>query len=308
VTTLGDLVLETQRRALSSMREELNQLGTSVSAGATTLSLAAGQTLGSIQAGAVIQVDYELFLVQGTPSASSIAVVPGYLDSTTAAHTAGSIITVNPRFPAVDVIKAINETIDDLSSPMNGLYQVKEVTLTYSPVVVGYDFTDSGTGTPVTSWNMLEVLEVRVHDYGPAQAWDVIPPTLYKVQRNADTSVFPSGMALELYGGGYPGRPIRVQYKAPYTTPLAATTDDVATVAGLHPQAHDIPTLGAAYRLMAWREFKRSFTEAQGEPRRAQEVPVGASLTAVKLVAQQLQNRIDAERVRLDSMYRRQWR
>ena len=303
MTTLGDMVQKVQRRVLSSLREETDELGATVNASATSISLASGQTLGSIAPGGLLQIDYELMLVNGTPSATSIPVSRGYLGSTAAAHTAGAVITVNPRFPAVDIIAAINEDLDDLSAPTNGLFQAKEVTLTYNPVIVGYDFTDVNTNTAVSPSALIDLIEVRVHDYGPFQRWPSIPLNRCKVQRQADTSVFPSGMALEFTGMGYPGRPIRVQYRAPYTTPLVNATDDVATVTGLHSQAHDIPPLGATLRLMEYREIPRSFTEAQPQARKAQEVPVGASLTAMKGVMQQRMDRIAAERTRLEKMY-----
>jgi hypothetical protein len=128
---------------------------------------------------------------------------------------------------------------------------------------------------------------------------------MWKVERKADTAVFPSGLSLKLDEGGFPGRPIRVQYKAPFTTPLVNPTDDVLAVTGLHTQAHDIPVLGAMVRLMSSREFKRTFSESQGEPRRAQEVPVGSSLTGLKGVMVLRADRIEAERTRLEKMYRR---
>ena len=303
MTTLGDMVTKVQRRVLSSMREETDELGASISSTATSISLSAGQTLGSISSGGIIQIDYELMLVNGTPSASNIPVVRGYSGSTAASHSAGAVITVNPRFPAVDIIAAINEDLDDLSAPTNGLFQAKEVTLTYNPVIVGYDFTDTTTNTAVTSANLIDLIEVRVHDYGPFQKWPAIPLSRCKVQRQADTSVFPSGMALEFSGFGYPGQPIRVQYMAPFITPLVNATDDVLSVTGLHVQAHDIPPLGATLRLMEYREIPRSFTEAQPQARKAQEVPVGSSLTAMKGVMQQRMDRIAAERSRLHRMY-----
>lgn len=308
MSLLSDLVTETQRRALSGLREETSLLGESTVAGATSLSLQSGQTLGAIQAGAIVEIDYELFFVTAAASPQSITVTPGYEGSTEAAHTAGALVRVNPRFPAVDVIRAINEEIDALSSPTNGLYQMLEVTLTYSPVLVGYDLTDTVTGQPVDPDSIIDIWQVRAHDYGPYQAWPVIPPHAYKLQRNADTTVFPSGLALELYQPGFPGRPLRVQYKARYATPLVGPGDDVQAVTGLQPTAHDIPVIGAAYRLMNWRELKRSFSEAQGEPRRAQEVPVGASLTAMKGLQQLRHDRIDGERARLDRQYPRTWR
>jgi hypothetical protein len=214
-------------------------------------------------------------------------------------HTANGLINVNPRFPAVAIIKAINDDIDDLSAPTNGLFQMLELTTTFVPVVQGYDLAG------LDNDDVLEIWEVRGHEYGPANKYPVLPSSMWKLQRNADTQVFPSGLALTLDHGLYPGRPIRIQYKAPYSTPLANGADDVEAVTGLHSQAHDIPALGAPARLMQYRELKRSFSEAQGEPRRAQEVPVGASLTASKGLLQYRQNRIDAERSRLQKMYPR---
>ena len=302
MTTLNDLVQKVRRRTLSDMREEIDTLGASVGANATTLSLGAGQQLGSIRPGAIIEVDYELLLVTNAPNTSSIMVIPGYLDSTSTSHTAGALLTVNPRFPFRDIIDAINEDIDAYSSPSNGLFQMKEVTLTYNPVVVGYDMTG------LTDSQVIEVWEVRNLDYGPAKAWPIMVPSKWKLQRNADVTQFPSGMALEMYDSGYPGRPLRVQFKSPYTTPLVSSTDDVLNVTGLHTQAHDIPVLGASVRLMEFRELKRSFTEAQGEPRRAQEVPVGSSLTAMKGIMADREKRIAEERSRLERRYPRQQR
>ena len=302
MTTLSDLVIAVQRRALSDLREENSYLGAAITdTTTTTFSLATGQSLGNIQSGAVIQIDWEaMFVMSATAPSGPIQVVRGWFDSTPATHAANAVINVNPRFPAVDIIKAINEDIDDLSAPSNGLFQMKEITTTFIPVQQGYDLTG------LSNANVMEVWEVRAHEYGPANKYPIIPPSEWKLQRNADTAVFPSGMALTLDQGGFPGRPLRIQYKAPYTTPLVNATDDVLSVTGLHPQAHDIPVLGAPARLMLFRELKRSFSEAQGEPRRAQEVPVGASETAAKGLQMLRAQRIDAERARLRAMYPRQ--
>lgn len=297
MTTLADMVIEIQRRALSDLREVNNQLGAGINNSVTTIALASGQSLGNIQPGAILQIDYECMFVMSAPTPTAITVVRGWFDSTPAAHSTNAIINVNPRFPAVDIIKAINQDIDDLSAPTNGLFQMKEITLTFIPVVQGYDMTG------LTDAVVDEIWEVRAYEYGPAKKFPIIPPSQWKLQRNADTSVFPSGISLTLDQGGYPGRPLRVQYKSPYTTPLVNATDDVAAVTGLHSQAHDIPTLGAPARLMQYRELKRSFSEAQGEPRRAQEVPVGSSLTASKGILAYRQDRIRAERARLEKKF-----
>jgi hypothetical protein len=302
VTTLGNLVTQVQLLALSDMREEMNYLGATINTSATTITLAANETLGSIQPGAYIQIDYEYMLVTAAASATNITVERGFGGSTPASHSSGAVINVNPRFPAVQIIQAINQDIDDLSAPANGLYQMLELSTTFIPVQQGYDMTGVDPST------VLELFEVRAYEYGPSQKYPIIPMSAVKVQRNANTSVFPSGMSFTLDQGGYPGRELRVQYKASFTTPLVNASDDVLSVTGLHVQAHDIPPLGAAARLMQFRELKRSFTEAQGEPRRAQEVPVGSSLTASKGIEMLRMQRIEAERTRLNKMYQRQAR
>lgn len=303
MTTLENLTTQFYRRAMSSLREEIDQLGATVGSGATTLSLAPGQTLGSIETGGIIQVDWELFLVLESPAPNAIAVQPGFFDSTTAPHQVGANIIVNPRFPVVDIVEAINQDIDDLSSPDNGLFQVQEITLTYNPVLIGYDLTDANTNLPVNPEAFIDILAVRAHEYGPAQRWPLVPRQAYLLQREADTTIFPSGMAIHIYRGQYPGQPIRITYMSAYTTPLVNPGDDVQAVTGLHPQAHDIPVLGAMTRLMEPREFKRSFTESQPQARVAAEVPVGSSLTAMKGVMMTRQNRIDAERARLERQF-----
>lgn len=303
MTTLDKMVTVVTRRLLSSLKEETDVLGADVAAHANVLTLGSGSTIGSVRAGAIIQVDYEQFYVLSNPSTiGSINVQPGYYGSTPAPHKAGAIVTVDPRFPKSDLIDAINEDLDDLSSPANGLFQMNTVTLTYNPAVMGYDLTG------VSPSQILEVWEIRNQDYGPAQSWPLVPPHMYKLERNADPSKFPSGLSIKFYATLNPGRPIRVQYKAPYASVLANPGDDVFTVTGLHAQAHDIPPLGAAVRLVEYREVKRSFSEAQSEPRRSEEVPVGASLTALKGIEQRRQLRIEAERARLEKMFPRQLR
>lgn len=307
MTQVSDLVTEAQRRFLSDLREETDTLGVGLTSTAASLSLTAGQSLGSIQPEAVLQIDYELMFVTNAPSPAGIQVLRGYAGSVPASHTAGALIVVNPRFPVVDIIRCFNEELDDLSAPPNGLYQVNEITLSYNPVIAGYDATDSVTGAPLDPTTYLDTIEVRAHEYGPAQRWPHTPLPQVQILRNADSTQFPSGTAFRFDGVGYAGRPIRILYKSTYNSNLVFGTDDILGVSGLHTQAHDILTLGAAYRLMQWRELKRSFTETQSEPRRAQEVPVGSSLTAVKGIMQMRSDRIAAERARLDSMYRRVW-
>ena len=304
MTTLDSMVQEIRSRALSGFRDEQipGGLGADMDALTNVLPLPPGTTRMAVELGARLQVDYEEMEVLAITNPTAVTVIRGVANSTPTHHYAGSQVWVNPHFPIVDIVKAINEDIDDLSGPGNGLYQTQTITIAFNPATTGYDLTG------LVNEEVSEIIEVRTWDYGSQQQWPLIPPSQYKLERNAMESVFPSGMSLKLYEGAYPGRPVRVQYKSPYTTPLVNPGDDVVATTGLQATAHDIPVLGAAYRLMMFRELKRSFSEAQAEPRRAAEVPVGSSLTALKGIQQLRLDRIANERERLNKIYKRQRR
>jgi hypothetical protein len=298
------MVAEIRSRALSGFRDEQipGGLGADMDSLTQTLPLPPGATRMSVELGARLQVDYETMEVLAIPGPTAVTVIRGVANSAAAHHYAGAQVWINPHFPVADIVSAINEDIDDLCAPGNGLYQTQVIVFTYNPAITGYDLPG------LVNEDVGEIIEVRTWDYGSQQQWPLIPPSKYKLERNASPAVFPSGLSLKLYHGAYPGRPVRVQYKAPYTTPLVNPGDDVLATTGLQAHAHDIPVLGAAYRLMMFRELKRSFSEAQGEPRRAAEVPVGSSLTALKGIQELRRDRIASERERLNRMYKRQRR
>jgi hypothetical protein len=264
-TLASDLVAETRSHLFSGARPELNKCNEVLDATETDVDLL--YAAGGIQRGAVLSIDLELMYVWAI-SGSVATVQRGYMGSVAATHATGAIIEVNPRFSDFAIFRALNEEIASFSSPVNGLYQVKTVDLTYSAGRAGYDLTS------VT--DLIDILEVRWKGYTTGD-WPLIRS--WTVARDMATSEFASGKALLLYEGVGPGRTVRVRYKAPFA-PLVALTSDVQTVSFLPATANDIPPLGAAARLVAPREVKRAFTESQPEPRAAAEVPPGANRNA----------------------------
>ena len=140
MTTLDFLVNEVTSRALSGMREEESELVTGIDDVTETISLPPGLPRKSMEPGASIQVDYELMRIVSILDPVTLSVERAILNSVATAHAAGATITVNPRFPAVDIVRAINEDIDDLSAPTNGLFDMKTTILIYNPAIIGYDF------------------------------------------------------------------------------------------------------------------------------------------------------------------------
>jgi len=291
VTTANDAINETQRLIYGggAFREQFNTLSEHHSAGQTAMIMT--YALRGITVGSLLEVGTELMLVQSTDETNQEAVVlRGQLGSTATTHEANDVVTVNPKFPRFSIFKAINEELGALSA--EGLFRVRTVDLTYNAAVDGYDLTS------VT--DLLDVYSVRYQVPGPSLRWPAIKA--WKLDRNMPTTDFASGIALILDDGGYPGRTVRVSYFAPFTQ-LSTTSDDIATVSGLHTEAHDILPLGAAARLTMTREVKRGFTEAQGDTRRADEVPVGTSMASGRGLMQLRDRRVQQEVARLRRFY-----
>jgi hypothetical protein len=288
----GDLISETRRHLDSGSRPEINRLSGAAAAADTTVTLEFA--MGGITQGSVLALELELVYVWSV--AGQVATVQrGWLGSTAATHADDTVVWVNPRWSDFSIYRALMEEIRSYSSPVVGLYQMKTVDLTYNSARTGYDLTG------VT--DLIDVYELRWKGYTTGE-WPRI--ARWSLTRDMATSEFASGTALLLYDGAGPGRTIRVRYKAPYGT-LSATyaTDasDTTSSAGLHTEAHDIPPLGAAARLVAPRDVKRSFTEAQPESRAAADVPPGTSSRAAGALLGLRNQRLREESARLHAKY-----
>lgn len=291
MTTTQDLIDETKRLLLSGQRESYNKLAADTAPGATTLTFT--YDLGGIKTGAYVNVGLEVFYVWDTnDSAKTATVEPARVGSTAAAHDTGDIVTVNPKFPDHAILRALNEDLYSLSSPTNGLYAIRSADLSYVEGRSGYDLAG------VTG--LVDILEIRAQRDSSTGDWPLVGN--FTTSRDVDATDFPSGYALFLTEPGVSGNDLRVRYKATFGA-LSTLADDVEDVTGLPESAHDLPPLGAALRLVYPREVKRSFTEAQPDPRRATEVPNGSTINSARGIAGQRQTRINEEFSRLSQMF-----
>lgn len=226
--------------------------------------------------------------------AKSAVVERGQYGSTAASHSAGAIVYIRPHFSWNDVLGAMNDELRSLSSPANGLFRIRTVTsLVYNPSQQGYDLTGVS--------DILDVHAIHADTPDSTQAWPEVRS--WRFRRNAAVGDFPSGYSITmLEDPPYPGQPMRVEYKAPFGT-LSALTDDLTTATGLRAEAQDIVEMGAALRLLAGRPIKRSFTENQGDSRRADEVSTSDVGLAPARLAQVYRQRINEEASRLQQEY-----
>lgn len=294
----GQVIDKVRSRLLSGVRQQIVTLTSDYTAGSPILQVGGAYT-GAIIDGTVLSVDLEEFYVSGVSGSGdlTLTVIPGFNGSTEADHAASAQAIINDRFPRFDVLQAINDDLLDLSSPDNRLGQILFTDQTFNPTYQGYDLgSDFDAVTSV-------VLEVSYQIAPPVRTYPLIRRGKYAVRRNMNQpSVFPSGNALIIYESGYPGLPVHIQFLAPFN-PLVNLDDDLTTVAGLPSTMHDLPALGAEILLIQPREVKRNFIESQPDPRKAPEVPPGATMQSLNQIMAQRQRRIDAEAGRIERAY-----
>lgn len=289
MATWQNLIDESRLYLYSGQRDALNTIGTAVADGTQAYIIATDPFGNSVRPGTILACGLELMLVTSTLVAAKQAnVVRGYAGSPAYAHPVGAIVWVNPKFSEYSVWRAMQNELKALSSPQNGLFQVK----TTAPVkdANGY-YTFNPTGGFLSIWRVTS----------PA---DTQPYGLVRLRHDY------VGSTLRLHQVGVYDS-VNVYYRAKFDNPETAVgwvvptslADDVFVKSGLHEEAHDILPLGAAIRLVAPREVKRSFIEAQGDARRAEEVPPGTSIGATRALLALKAERIAEESERLAARY-----
>ncbi len=300
MSTLQNLIDECRGLLFSGAQQEVNRANGVIAPGDTSLTM--HYPVGSAQIqGAIISIDLELIRVWETDGNTKLTVVErGVNSSVAASHADGAMVEVIPKFSQFRVSQSINEDLDDLCSPYNGLYAVPlgTVDITYNPAVRGYDMTG------VTPANLLSIQEIRYKTPGPLRDWPLVRK--WHTTREMNSSDFASTMALIVASGeggsGYPGLPLHVRFRSRFTH-FTNLTDDAQTVAQLPAFANDLPPIGAAMRLMSPREIKRNFDEAQPDAKLQEDVPPGSILKSYAGLQLLRQQRIAACQAQLTQMY-----
>ncbi len=284
MSTLNDIIEEARDLLYTGQAQEMNRLQGAMGVNDTVISLRYPVGSAALR-GTRIAVDLEIIRVWETSGSTITVAERGVGGSIPAAHIDGEMVEVQPKFPKFRVAQVINEDLDDLSSPMNGLFKVPmgELDITYNPALAGYDMAG------VSAADVIAIQEVRYKQAGPTHYWPRI--TQFSISRDMSTSEFPSSLALFIFEGAYPGLPMHVRYRQKFSH-LVNLTDDIQTVAGLPAIANGLPALGAAIALMAGREIKRNFTEASPDPLQLDLVVPGSVLKSYQGLMMQRKDKI----------------
>ena len=287
MTTAGNLVDRVVQQLLAGTVEERNKIASSVNASVTSVPIT--YSLGSLAEQTVFEIESEMLYVWDVDTANkTLTVERGFGGTTAASHSSGTVLTVNPKFPRWQVLNALNDELADLSSPMNGLFQMKSVDVSYNGSDRMVDLAS------VTS--MIDLYDVRWR----FESDDYPVVRNVRLARNLPTTDFSSGFAL-IFDQGIQSGTVRVWYKDKYT-PFTTEASTLSST-GATTELADLLVLGAQIRLLAGREVKRNFIESQGDTRRAEEVPAGAMNASVTNLLRLRRDRINAEAARLARQY-----
>jgi len=314
MTTFNDWVEKVYRRVNGSAIDVSVQLTADMAETDTSFAISATAVGGTaLRPNAIVAIDYELMLITSwNDGDNTVGVVRGYNGSTATAHSNGTLAYIQPRYSRYDISVALNDELLRLSSPDNGLFQVKYQTITFNPVYMGYDLSQA------INDSFIDIMEVRHKIPFPTRNYPGIHS--WKVLRSiGDTTTFPSGAGIVFYEGGYPGQPVYVQYSCPFNTvdvtnsaqmaaDLAGTyTLDGVTYAttGMTKTMLDIPPLGTEIQLTLPREIRRNFTDVQPDPRKAPEIPPLAVSNSVQALTILYNQRVAEEAGRLARQYTR---
>lgn len=290
--TIGnDWLAQTRSYLMSGYAENRNKLAAAYTKGGTTLTFK--YPLEGIRAGSRLSLGTNTFYVWSVNGLTA-EVSAGEDASTDASAPIGSLVRVAPRFTDDEIWKQLANDLADLSSPANGLFAINDVDLTYNATINGYDL------GPVAD-QLLSIYEVKYLTPGPQLDNPRIKTNGYRLNRNAISTQFPSGISMQMFEPAYPGYNVRVVYRSGFVMPSTPLANVSST--GLLQSAYDLPPIGAAIRLMEGREIKRNFTEGQGDTRRAGETPPGAILQSSRGLMQMRASRITAEAAKLEALY-----
>jgi hypothetical protein len=264
LSTVGAMIEDTRGHLYGFQKAQLNRLLDPMDTVIGTVGLEF--TVDLVARNSVVCVDDELMYVWST-SGSSLTVQRGYLGTTAAPHAVGSLVEINPRFATPQIR---NELRKEIASWQPRIFKVIEEEISVGTNTRTLDLENAPA-------DFLHVLRVR-----RASAGGELTPRRVDFRVERLYGDYASGAALILTETVALATTLSVLYAVPFD--LSDFSDDVNLVAdvGVPDSALDIPSVGAAWRLLSTREIPRTNIDTAPEPRVAADVPAGHIIQAAR--------------------------
>ncbi len=265
-STLASLILRVTR--LLESEPGIDALGAAISStSATSITVTTGANFAK---SARIEIDNELMNVTADPSGTTVTVSRGISGTTAATHTNGSEIRINPRYPRVNIIDAINTILGNWIPA-------------YMPRMI-WDTTTAGTFLPnvfiypapsdAFRLDRVTYLSPGVTDYVDVEHGPLMP---------YPTSVCSTGYGFKLHELGLTGRTVNLYLAKPWPF-LSGDSDTVPS--DFPVMADDLIVTGAALYLLGWRMTpKFRLDESVFSREQGRSLPSTFSLQSMQLMA-----------------------
>lgn len=280
MSTVTEHVQTIRRVLLGAHRPMLNRLDGAINDSTNTVTLEYQAT--GVGRGSYIAINNEVMYVWLVVT-NVLTVERGMLGTDAAAHSDGDIVEVDPRFPnplIIDEMKA------EITSWPRSIFQVDTDDLTF------------GAGDTMSAFAPTGIYNVlRVNRQPVASTDDRYPDVGFDYKRSLGK------LFIDSTGSSNQSFTITVTYSKGFDTDPFTGSTDLITDVGLSASLQDALKYGVCWRLLAGREIKRTFTESQGEPRNAEEVPPGHANSVAEQFRKLRNDRLAEEARRLANDY-----
>ena len=275
MTTIEQVVGTTRSMLSASLGNELSRLAQAYVPGDPTIRLAHDKR---IPDGGVVSVGLTTLVAASSTTGNEVQVVPGIDGSPDQSAPQGTLVHLRPRHTTWQIFREIDSTISEISSPTNGLYGLSTEQF---PV-------DTVDGTYTLSSAPLKVVRVRYLRPGSDDEWYDLAFD-YRPAAGGSPTVRASGAP--------GGTTVEIVTAHPFLQP--ERLGDTLTSLNIPDSYARLLAVGAARTLSLATESRRSQPFSQGDPRRAEEVPLSGNAMVYDRLQRTFKQLVADERSRL---------
>ncbi len=280
MSTVDEHIQTIRRVLLGAHRPMLNRLDGALTDSTETVTLEFPAT--GVGRGSYISVGSEMAYVWAVAD-KVLTVQRGMLGTDPVAHSDGAVVEVDPRFPD-GLIK--DELRAEIISWPRSIFRVDTDDATF------------GAGDPMVAFAPAGIHNVLRVNRQPVNTTDDRYPDLGFDYKRSLGKLF-----IDSTGSSNQSFTVTITYSMSFDTDTFTGSTDLLADVGLTEPLEDALKYGAAWRLLVGREVKRTFTESQGEPRNAEEVPPGHASSIAEQFRKIRNERLADEARRLASDY-----
>lgn len=280
MSTVNEQVQKIRRVLLGAHRPMLNRLDGGLDTSVTTVVLEFAAT--GVARGSYISVNDEMMYVWSV-SDKTLTVQREMLGTTAGTHADGDVVEIDPRFPDGLIL-------DEMSAEITSWPR--------SIFAVDTDDLSLGAGDTMSAFAPTGIYSVLAVNRQPVNSTDDRWPEIGFDYKRSLGKLF-----IDTTGSSNQSFTVTVTYSKAFDTDPFTGATDLQTDVGLSAALEDALKYGTCWRLLVGREVKRTFTESQGEPRNAEEVPPGHANSVADGFLKLRNTRISEEARRLAADY-----